>query len=184
MTHPSPNPGGEHNWMVRTAVRDWIDAQNIPGLSRIFRTLNASRDWDEADTDDLGCMALAWIHIPREIESRAALVGPDNPGGKDITYDVELHITHLSADPSVTGEEDAQRSYSRLVDRLKDTLRGSGRDLGRPDTILQAGDWPRDGGIEARHAEPEHDEESGYTYRSGQISFVVSQYLPTYVPSP
>lgn len=182
MTYPSANPGGEHNWLVRTAVRDWIDAQSIPGLSRIFRTLSAARDWDEADVDDLGCMALASIHIPRDSESRAALTGPNDPGGKDITYDVELHVVHLSPNDGNSGEEDAQRSYSRLLDRLKDAMRGAGRDLGRPEVILQAGDWPRDGGLQCRHNEPEHDEESGYTYRSGMLTFVVSQYLPTFIP--
>lgn len=182
MSHPGGNPGGEHRWSVRVALKNHVDAQNVPGLVELYPVLSPARDWDEAMVDDLGCMALAFIHMPNDAESRAASVGPDNPGGKDITYDVELRVMHLQSDDSLTGWTDGQRSYDRLIDRLKDCLRGEGRDLGRPDIIFQAADWPRDGGIVHKTDEPQHDEESGFTYRNGSLFFVISQYLPTYVP--
>lgn len=178
---PSANPGGEHNWLVRNALKEWLDSQHIPGIDEVFLTLRPLVDLDGAQSNDNDCACLIYIDMGEDSESRAAMTGPVNPGGKDISYDVILNVRHRGFDAD--DWEGSQRDYNRIVDALKDCLRAQGRDLGRPDVILQAADWPRDRGIVHTPSEPVSDTDSGTVDRWGQITFTVSQYLPTFVPA-
>lgn len=180
MTFPSANPGGEHNWLVRNAVKDWIDAQEIPGIQEVRLTLRPINDFQPISNPETGCSAFVYIDMSEDTETRAAVVGPTNPGGLDINYTVLLLIRHRGFDPD--DWEGSQRDYNRIVDRLKDCLRAQGRNLGRPDVILQAGDWPRDRTKVHTPSEPVADEDTGLVDRWGQLSFQVLQYLPTSVP--
>jgi hypothetical protein len=181
MTYPSPNPGGEHNWLIRQAVKELIDAQHIPGIDVVHLTLRPLSDLDEAQSNENDCACFIYIDMGQDVEGRAALVGTNNPGGKDITYDVILNVRHRGFDAD--DWEGSQRDYNRIVDALKDCLRGQGRDLARPDVVVQAADWPTQRNIVHTPSEPISDTDSGVVDRWGQITFVVSQYLPTYVPS-
>lgn len=181
MTYPSANPGGEHRRLIRTAVKAWIDAQEIPGIEEIRPTLRPDNDFSPIANAETGCSAFVYIDVGEDIEGRAAVVGPTNPGGIEINYTVNLLIRHRGFDPD--DWEGSQYDYDRIVDRLKDCLRASGRNLGRPDVILQAGDWPRDRTKVHTPSEPIADD-AGFVDRWGQLSFQVLQYLPTFVPTP
>lgn len=178
---PSANPGGEHNWLVRNALKDWIDAQHVPGIDEVLLTLQPLSYLDSAQSNDNDCACFVFIDMGEDSESRAALVGDDNPGGKDVSYEVLLNIRHRGFDAD--NWEVSQRDYNRIVDALKDCLRARGRDLGRPDVILQAGDWPRIRGIVHTPSEPVAIEDGGGVDRWGTLTFTVSQYLPTYIPA-
>lgn len=179
MTYPSANPAGEHEWLVRNALKNWVDAQDIYGVVEIYLSLRPSVDWDLVEMTGEGHATLIYINIARSNEARQANTGPDNPGGKEILYSAELRVLHHGM--SVDGWDDAARDYARVCDRLKDCLRAQGRDLGRPDVILMVGDWP--GEIVVMHSDPSFDEEAGTVERIGQINFDIYQYLPTFVPS-
>lgn len=181
MTFPSANPAGENRWLVRNAVKSWLDAQNPYGVDEIRLTLEPVTYFDTLTPGQRGCVALVMVHLGNDSEDREALTGPDDPGGKMIHYDCELRIYHRGLNIS-EGWAEATRDYDRLVDSLKDCLRAQGRDLGRPDVILQAGDWPRQGGIE--HVTQDPVEAEGVVDRWGSLRFTISQYLPTFVPGP
>ena len=176
--YPSANPGGQNTRLVRSALKDWLDAQEITGILEIFPSLRPQVDWDAVEMSDSSCLGIVYIHFPGSDETRAALVGPDNPGGKDIVHEVELRLIHHGS--ALDSWDDAQDDYDRIMDSLKDGLRAKGRDLGRPDVILQAGET---GGIQLRNAEPIFDEEEGKVDRTGSLFFTIEQYLPTYIPS-
>ena len=89
---PSANPGGEHNWLVRNALKDWIDAQHVPGIDEVLLTLQPLSYLDNAQSNDNDCACYIFIDMGEDSESRAALTGPTDPGGKDISYDVILNI--------------------------------------------------------------------------------------------
>lgn len=168
----SPNPGGSHRELMRNALADWITAANIEGVAHVFASHRPSYDPDEFP-QLLEYEALVRVVLPTETESRAAHTGPDDRGGKDIHYAAELHITHRGFNPD--DWEGSENDYDRIVDALKDCLRGPGRDLGRPLVVFQIGEWPRDDGITASHDEPE---DGGATVdRHGVISCTISQYL-------
>lgn len=175
MTEPaSANPGGQHRRLIRHTLKHWLDAQQIPGIAEVCPGMRPVLDMDGGA--DNSCIVR--IELPSTSESRAAATGPVDPGGKMLHYDVTLHIHHrgLIADEWEESEDD----YDRIIDALKDALRGRGRDLGRPDVVFQVGEYPQENGILDRHDEPV--EADGVVDRWGTISFTVSQYLPTFIP--
>lgn len=175
--YPSANPSGEHTWLMRNALKEWLDAQAIPGVGSIQLTLQSVNYFDEHTGSGDACMLL--INFPDETEGRGAYTGPDDPGGKDIEYTTEIHIRHRGLNED--DWEASQRSYDAVKDGIKDALRGKGRDLGRPDVILQVGEWPRTAGIVHRMQDPVSAD--GCTDRWGVVTFTITQYLPTFVPS-
>lgn len=178
--YPSANPGGRHTQLVRTALCDWLGAQQIAGLNEVYPSLRPSVDWDNQTQSAAGCCAIVYVHLANSEERRVANTGPEDPGGKEIIYDAELRIVHRGW--YVDGWDDAQDDFDRIGDALKDGLRGRGRDLGRPDNILAAGDWPS--AIVYRTAEPVFDEEQGTVDRTGSIFFDIYTYLSTWIPGP
>jgi len=176
MTYPSANPGGEDTWLVRQALHDWLEAQSLPDVTSIELTLQPALYFDEFAGSGEACMLL--IDLPDDEETRGALTGPDDPGGKDVHYTAMIQIRHRGF--SADGWADSQRSYDRVKDAVKQALRGVGRDLGRPDVILQVGEWPKEQGIS--HNRGEIVEADGLVDHFGVITFTVSQYLPTFIP--
>lgn len=173
--YPSPNPGGQNRRLVREAVAEWITAQHVGGLQRVWSAAQGPDrvDWEAVavGTGDPRCQAT--VTIPRVSESRTAGTGPTNPGGKTAHYDVELELQYLSALPMEWA--DAIDDFDRIVDAVKDCVRARGRDLGRPDVILQAGEWPKDGSITDEVDEPVNID--GGIYITGTVYFTVSQYM-------
>lgn len=175
MTYPSPNPGGRNRELVATALSEWLMAQHIGGLSAVQMVpIGPDRvDWEADAIGTAGPRCQAIILMPRANEDRVALTGPDNFGGKMAHYEIDLELHYLS------GEPDNWRAATfdcwRIVDAIKDCLRGSGRDLSRPDVILQVGESPREQSISDEIEEPISAD--GSIYITGTISFTVSQYM-------
>lgn len=172
MTGPSPNPGGSHRELMRNAVADWVTAHNIEGIAMVWASHRPSYEPDEFP-QNRECEAMVRVLLPTVSESRAAYTGAEDRGGKDIHYQLELHVMHRGFNPDDwTGSEN---DYDRIIDALKDCFRGPGRDLGRPLAVFQVGEWPRADGITESHDEPE---DGGPTVdRHGVISATISQYL-------
>lgn len=171
----SPNPGGQNRRLARTVIQQWITAQAIAGVDRVHRSPQVPDriEWEAGPDDSRDFRAQVAINLRRASEDRAAYTGPTDPGGKMINHDVELTIYHRSDVQS--DQDEAQDDYDRVVDGLKDALRGTGRDFGRPDVFLSAGEYPRQGGITDDHDDPVMD--YGGVLRLGTISFTVHQYL-------
>jgi hypothetical protein len=175
VTYPSPNPGGQNRKLVRTALAEWLTAQRIRGLQAVWAAVQGPDrvDWEAVAVGVSGPRCQALIRIPRATEAREALTGPGNFGGKMVHYETELELHYLSGLPD--DWEAAQDDYDRIVDALKDCLRGAGRDLARPEVVLQVGEYPREASITDDHDDP--IDSDGGIYITGTLSFTVSQYL-------
>lgn len=176
--YPSPNPGGQNRKLVRYAIAEWIEAQRIQGLDTVHRT-DPGPDkiqWDDAALSTGDYHAQLTVALPSDDEDRLAYTGPTDPGGKLVHYSVELGLYHLGGEPDSWLE--SEDDYDRIVERLKDAVRGRGRDLGRPDVILQVGEYPRTSGISTDHEPAVAVAGAGGIFRRGTIRFTVSQYLP------
>lgn len=172
---PSPNPGGRNRELVSVALAEWMAAQHIGGLQAVQPTPRgpARVDWEEYAVGVGGPRCQVVLSIPRASEARVAGVGPTNAGGKLAHYEVTAEVYYLGGEP--VNWQAAVFDFYRIVDALKDCLRGSGRDLQRPDVILQVGEWPREVSISDELDEP-IDAEGG-VYITGRLFFQVSQYM-------
>lgn len=177
---PSPNPGGENRKGVRYAVKDWFDALRIPGVGHIYPGMENVLHFEDHPSGGghPDCECLVLIDLAEDLESREAYTGPDNPGGKMIFYRIELEIHHRgnNADDWAGAHDD----YDRIIDAFKSGLRAEGRNLGRPDVYLTAGEYPRGSTISVQ-SDPVADS-NGVAVRRGIISFQVTQYLTGFVP--
>lgn len=176
--YPSANPGGEHTWLARQALKEWLDAAGIMGVTEVLLTLRPIEWFGEAAGVASACFLA--ISMESDTESRGAYTGPGDPGGKDIHYSVQLLIFHRGFDPD--SWEDSQRDYDRIKDAIKDALRAQGRDLGRPEVFLQVGEWPVETGIVHTGGEAVNGD-GGVVDRWGQLAFTITQYLPTFIPA-
>lgn len=173
--YPSPNPGGRNRELVATALGEWFMAQHIAGLNAV-QPVPIGPDrvaWEDEAIGLPGPRCQAILLLPRVTEDRVAGVGPTNSGGKMAHYEAELELHYLSGEPD--NWQTAQFDFWRIVDALKDCLRGSGRDAGRPDVILQVGEFPREQSVSDDLDDPISGE--GGIYITGTISFTVSQYM-------
>jgi hypothetical protein len=180
--YPNPNPGGQTRRSVRTMLADWINAQRILGLDHVYRSKpvgDAGWQFDAYPHTGRGFGALVAPWLPTDSENRTAYTGAVDRGGKMFHTPAELHVRHRSYDPdSAQDSEGSEDDYDRIIDALKDCLRGPGRDLGHPDVILAVGEWPREANITSSHEEPVVDSES--ILRVGVITFYVTLYTTTY----
>lgn len=170
---PSPNPGGQNRRLARNAIADWITAQNIFGLDDFSASAKTPDrvDFNEFEhRADGSCQA--FVTIPKEREAREAGTGPTDRGGKMMHFDVMIDVWHAWFTGDWTDSED---DYDRIIDAIKDAIRGPGRDLGRPEVVLQVGEWPREASIEGDHDEPVWAD--GTIIRHGVISFTYTQYM-------
>lgn len=181
--YPAANPGSSHRQRLRYALADWITAQKIPLLMHIYRSVPGTGNWRFDDfPGDSGARfaALCAPRIATDSESRKAKTGPLSVGGKMITFACELQVVHrtyfLDDTQNVPDSED---DYDRVIDALKDCLRGPSRDLGRPDVYLTMGEWPQEGSIRTRHLDAVLIGDSSVE-RAGYINFNVEQYLTDY----
>jgi len=179
--YPAPNPGGQLRRTMRVAVQEWLTAQNIRGLDTVWAYARRVA-WEEApntDGADFSCQVA--VAALRFHDVYGASTGPDDPGGVLRHFEVELRVFHRQ---HVADDwEDGQDDYDRIVDAICDCLHGRGRDLGRPDVILQAGSWPEDEMISCEDEEPVQDgDEGGPVDRWGVVRFTASAYLPTRYP--
>lgn len=170
---PSPNPGGQNRRLARNALADYITAQRIPGLDIAGPSAPTPQliSFEDRQGQANGAAQL-YVTIPRSREERVAGTGPTDRGGKMWHADVILDVWHAWFDGDFTASED---DYDRIIDAVKDCLRGPGRDLARPEVVLQVGEWPRESSIEDEHDDPVWSD--GTILRHGQVTFVYSQYM-------
>lgn len=173
--HPAPNPGGQHTKAVRQAVAQWVTAQAVPGVQKVWAAIQGPDriDWEAEGLATSGPRCQIVVLVGRITEERVATTGPTNFGGKLRHYPIVLEIHFNSALPDEW--EAAQDAYDAIVDRLKECASGPGRDLGRPDFILQAGEFPGEASMESDAEEP--IDMDGGIYITGTVEFTVSQYL-------
>lgn len=170
----SANPGGQHRRLIRHTVKAWLDAQQIEGIGHIHPGMKPDIDFDEHPESSPDTACIVRIALPDTTEDRSAYTGWDDRGGKLSRYQCELHVHHRQLDRDEFDE--AEDDYDRIIDALKDALRGRGRDLGRPDVVLTSGESPAETTIRDAHADPVETDE-GFYDRRGVISFEVLHYL-------
>lgn len=171
--NPSPNPGGNNRRLVRTILADYLTAAQIPGLLMIWRAFVPT--FDVESLAGSGPYAVARIHVGRIVERRMAYTGPTDPGGKDADYETVLEVAHRSAGVENADWEAAEDDHDRIIGAICDQLHASGRDLGRPDVILQAADWPSEQTLVIESGEPYAI--NGLREQITTMSFVISQYM-------
>jgi len=175
--YPSPNPGGNNRKLMRDTVTDWITAQRIIGIDHVYPTLPPYFNFDAFRQSGRDYGMLVAVTIPSDSEDRIAYTGPSDPGGKLIHYPVRLRLEHASYTAmDDDGAEAAEDDYDAIYEALKDCFRADGRDLGRPDVILVAGDYPRTGSMIGTHDDPVLSA-GGAVMRSGTLNFTITQYL-------
>lgn len=169
----SPNPGGNHRRLMRTALAQWLTAQRIAGLDHVYRSQPPQEALERYRNGQASYSCQAWVRLSEDEEKRLVMTGPVLPTGKIIHYEVELSIWHRSYEPGEQDWADDEDDYDRIVEALKDCLRADGRQLGRPEAVFSVGEYHE--GIRGRHAEPETVD--GAVDRTGVLSFVITQVI-------
>lgn len=168
----SPNPGGQNRRLVRTAIANWFTAQHILGLDHVYRSKPPEVTFTEYVTGTSQYRCQAYVKLPTDEEQRYVLTGPVLPTGKLIHYVAELEVWHRVYEISELDWADAEDDYDRIIDAVKDCLRGGGRQIGRPDVVFSVGEYRT--GIVTEHSEPELLD-GGTAQRNGTIRFEVTQ---------
>lgn len=172
MAFSSPNPGGQNRRAVRTAIATWLTAQHIQGLDHVYRSRPPEVDFTEyvTGTSQYRCNAYVWL--PDDEETRYVLTGPVLPTGKLIHYAAILEFWHRVYEISEGDWDDAEDDYDRIIDAVKDCIRGGGRQLGRPDIVFSVGEYRT--GIVSQHEQPVMLD-GGTAQRTGTLRFEVTQ---------
>lgn len=171
---PMANPGGRNAEFVRKIVTQYLTDLDIAGLTEIWPDLPFEQLWDDGQGGPLYDCRIG-VHLGDISDSFEVQTGPDDYGGYFARYDVMLELEHRCA--SVEREDwwQARDDHDRIMDAVKAGLKGPGRDLGRPDVILQSAAWPSGGSITSETDPPVYA--SGIRTQRTRISFVVSQYM-------
>lgn len=172
MTAP-PNPGGNSRALMRRALANWLTAQRIQGLDKVYRSEPPEVALERYRTGGAQYSCQAWVIFPSDDETRLTLTGPTLPTGKIVHYEVALEIWHRSYEPGELDWADDEDDYDRIYEAIKDSLRAGGRQLGRPDAVFQVGEFQ---GIRGEHERP-MPTEGGAVDRSGMVHFVITQVI-------
>lgn len=183
LSYPPINPGGEYKKAVRTILASWIDAQAIPGLEPVWKDWAPTfpDEWQPVlgDSSSHACAVAIWV--PTTPETRVTVNGPDDRGGIELRPSIELKIYHRTFFADAYAE--AQDDYDRIVDRLKDCMRGPGRNLGRPDFIFLAGESSSGQPNFLEIQDEPVAEDEGPLDLWGTLYFQVLVYLPSTYPT-
>lgn len=171
---PLPNPGGTTRRVVRDALRDTITSLRIPGVVLIYRSLPPEWQFEEAVPMGARFAAAIAITVGRVVHIRRANTGPTDPGGKVANHECRLVIEHRGFGVEPSDWEDAEDDHDRIIGALIDALAAAGRDLGRPDVILQAADWP-DESLSYDTGDPENV--NGVRQQVTTMDFITSIYM-------
>jgi hypothetical protein len=131
--------------VVRTAIADWVKA------AEIFDDVRRGKVQFQTPKFVAGTpnyRTVAYVLLSNAHESRIAMGGPTS-GVKQIDYTAHVVMHFWSIDPDW---EAAQDRFDEVIDLLKAQIRTGGRTLGRPDVVLQAGEWAA--GIDDQVTEP------------------------------
>lgn len=173
---PLANPAGQNRRAMRTFLVDWVSGQQIAGLAYLYGSRSAILRFDDFPGGSPNFSCLGKVLQFDASEDRSAKTGPVDAGGKLIHYTTTIQLVHRSYNPDDNQSTQGEDDYDRIVDAVKDSLRGVGRDLGRPDNVLQVGEYPGTRSIWDRSDKP-IVLDGGTTQRSGLIGFILSQYL-------
>ena len=129
--------------LVRHAVAEWLAAGQIPGLDRVDRAkVEYTIPTIRAGTPRNRCYS--YLLLSRDHEARISFGGE-----KQIDYRAVLVLHFWSVNSDWLAVQD---DLDDVIDGVKAQIRAGGHQLGRPDAILQAGEWTT--GIEANPTEP------------------------------
>ena len=136
--------------VVRQAIADWLNSVPIDGLDEV-RPGKIQVDAPQFRADGNPYKGLAYVlldvHGPGH-EERIAMGGAYS-GVKQIDYTATLVLHQWSANNDWIA---SQLAFDDTIDAIKAQIRAGGRTLGRPDVILQAGEWTV--GIDDQSTEP------------------------------
>lgn len=172
---PLPNPGGTTRQLVRTQLQEGLQGLSIPGVVLVYRSLPPTWQIEEAIPPGARFAAALAIQVGRVVHKRTADTGPTDPGGKTADHDCVITLYHRGFSAEPADWEDAEDDHDRILGAVLDYLSGGGRDLGRPDVILQAADWPNDRSVEYETTEPVWNE--GVREQVTDVSFLTSIYM-------
>jgi hypothetical protein len=152
---------------VRTAAATWLEA------AEIFDRVDAAKVLYQAPTFTAGSAkdrCNAYILLGPDHEGRIADGGPYS-GMKLIDYVARVVMHFWSIDSDWVA---AQLRFDERVEACKAQVRSGGRTLGRPDVVLQAGEWTF--GIDADVDEPVALN-GGTLFSTGDVSFQISEVI-------
>lgn len=173
--HPLPNPGGTTRMAVRTILQQGLQGLSIPGVVLVYRSLPPTWEFEDAVPMGSRFAAALAILVDRVVHQRIADTGPTDPGGKDVNHECKIVLYHKGFGPEPSDWEDAEDDHDRILGAIIDYLAGGGRDLGRPDVILQAADWPKEGSVTYETDEPVDN--NGIREQVTEISFMTTIYM-------
>lgn len=153
--------------VVRTAVADWLRAAEIFDDIRRGKVQFQTPKF-VAGTPNYRCAA--YVLLSNAHEARIAMGGPYD-GVKQIDYTAHVVMHFWSIDPDW---EAAQDQFDERIDLVKAQIRSGGRTLGRPDVVLQAGEWTF--GIDDQVSEPV-SVAGGLMSIVGGVSFEVTELI-------
>lgn len=136
--------------IVRQAIADWLNQGSIDGLDEVQAgKIQVQSPMIRADGSPYRGLAyvLLGVHGPNH-EHRIAMGGPYS-GEKMIDYTATVVLHQWSASNDWIA---SQLAFDDTIDAIKARIRAGGRTLGRPDDIMQAGEWTP--GIDDRSTEP------------------------------
>lgn len=169
-----PNPGGRNREFVRKTVAEFLYASAIQGVGNIYPGTPMVEAYDDGQPGALYFANIS-VHLTDIEESFQVLTGPDDKGGYFARYDVQLSLKHRCNSVDSADWMAAEDDHDRILDEIKTALKGSGRDLGRPDVILQAAAWPAVASITSQTDEPIYTD--GVRDQWSRIFFTVSRYM-------
>lgn len=151
--------------LVRHATADWFSAAQIPGLDHVYPGKPREILWADYATGSSAHMCQAYVLVDRIPEVRLAGGGPTPPQGqKEIRHQVRVMVWFRSTDADWL---EGQDEFDDIVEAMVEQLR-YGRTLGRPDVILQAGEFAS--GIVQQYEEPDADA-GGVMFTGATIAF-------------
>lgn len=155
--------------VVRYAVAQWLTAAEIYGLDKV---LPAQPQVNQPSTtpQDTNHRCNAVVMLPTYQENRLSMGGPYS-GDKEANYTAEIALNFWGNDVDWVCCQDA---FDELIEGILKQLRAGGRTLGRPDVILQAGEWTT--GIHVQQSEPVPYDGGSYM-QTAVITFEVTEIL-------
>lgn len=174
MTFQMPNPAGNDRRVMRVALQQYIQAQNIMGLDHVYRSMPPEITFEEYTTGQSKYRCQAYVILPDDDETRYVLTGPVLPTGKLIHYRAQIEVHHRVYEVSESDWDDWEDDYDRIICAIKDCVRAQGRQLGRPTVVFSVGEFRQ--GITTAHQPPFFvDAAGGTAERMGMVGFEITQ---------
>ena len=171
---PMPNPGGSNREFIRKITAQWIFDAGILGVNNVYASPPPEELYDDGQPGSLYRCNVS-VHVSDISDNFTVQTGPSDSGGYFAHYSVRISLKHLTmssgGDDWQTGADD----HDRILDAIKDRFRGEGRDMGRPDVVLQAAAWPSEGSIRSETGDPIYDD--GVRSQWSSIFITVTQYM-------